>query len=416
MKSLDTLPYMIENAKQYLITQNPCLNETLQRCLFCCSDQVPLMAIGWHNQAPIIIINLDTITGLPFPELCGVLEHEVLHLVMGHLHSRKSKSNHQVWNIACDLAINQLVAGKLPEGALMDFTFLGDEAQKYLGPFLQGASAEMLYQLIMAWMLENDINEDQLQDIENHETWSLVEEDDKIEEDDDVEENDIIKEDGGSGKGQTEAEELQELEHIFDMAKKIQQLKKLDVQKIPDRIPLPTAVVSWYTVLSDITQDLVSHHKLHSLMYINRRYPYIYAGTRRKKIGHIVVYVDQSGSVSNTTLTNIRNALIELSYSFDFVTYPFTHTVHDSHKETIKNGSIPDMKKRLSGGTCFSSIVEHVEELETRPSTYIICTDGAAPLPPKTSIPRYWIMFDVGSHSSHVNAFLENGERCFVVS
>ena len=76
---------MIENAKQYPITQ-PCLNETLC-CLFCCSDQVPSMAIGWHNQAPIIITDLDTITGLPFPELCGVLEHEVLHLVMGHLHS-----------------------------------------------------------------------------------------------------------------------------------------------------------------------------------------------------------------------------------------------------------------------------------------------------------------------------------------
>ena len=145
----------------------------------------------------------------------------------------------------------------------MDSTFLGDEAQKYLGPFLQGASAEMLYQLIMAWMLENNIDEDQLQDIENHETWSLVEEDDTIEEK------------GGSGKGQTEAKELQELENIFEMAKKIQQLKKLDVQKIPDRIPLPNTVISWYTVLSDITQDLISHHKLHSLIYINRRYPYI---------------------------------------------------------------------------------------------------------------------------------------------
>ena len=111
----------------------------------------------------------------------------------------------------------------------------------------------------------------------------------------------------------------------------------------------------------EFLQDLVSHHKLHSLMYINRRYPYIYAGTRRKKVSHIVVYVDQSGSVSDITLTNIRNALIELSYSFDFVTYPFTHTVHDRHKETIKIGYIPDIKKRLSGGTCFSSIVEHVE-------------------------------------------------------
>ena len=408
MKLLNPLPHIVENAKQYLIVQNPCLKETLQKCLFCYSDQTSIMAIGWHNQAPIIIVNLDKITLLTFPEICAVLEHEVLHLVMGHLHSRKGKSNHHVWNIACDLAINQLVTGKLPEGALIDFTFLGDDAQKYLGPFLSGASAEILYQLIMAWILENNIDEDELKDIKNHEKWTVIEEDDS-------EENDKIEEDDGSGKGQTETEELQKLENIFETAKKIQQLRELDIQKIPEKIPLPNTVVSWYSVLSDITQDLMSHHKLHSLMYINRRYPYIYAGTRRKKISHIVVYVDQSGSVSDTTLTIIRNALIELSYSFDFVTYPFTHTVHDGHKEIIKNGYIPEMKQRLSGGTCFSSIVEHVETLETRPSTYIICTDGAAPLPPKTSIPRYWILFDAGSHSSHVNEFLQNRERCFVV-
>ncbi len=104
-----------------------------------------------------------------------------------------------------------------------------------------------------------------------------------------------------------------------------------------------------------------------------------------------------------------------MSYSLDFIAYPFTHTVHDSHKEIVRNGSIPEMKQRLSGGTCFSSIVEHIETLETRPSTYIICTDGRDSIPPKTSIPRYWIMFDVGFHSSHINTFLENGERCFVV-
>ncbi len=137
MKLLNPLPYIVESAKQYLITQNPCLNETLQKCLFCYSDQTSLMAIGWHNQSPIIIVNLDKIIELPFPEVCGVLEHEVLHLVMGHLHSRRSKSNHIVWNIACDLAINQLVTAKLPKGALVDFSFLGDEAQKYFDPFLQ---------------------------------------------------------------------------------------------------------------------------------------------------------------------------------------------------------------------------------------------------------------------------------------
>ena len=57
-------------------------------------------------------------------------------IALGHGSSslKKSKSNHQVWNIACDLAINQLVAGKLPEGALMDFTFWG-RSPKYFSPF-----------------------------------------------------------------------------------------------------------------------------------------------------------------------------------------------------------------------------------------------------------------------------------------
>ena len=63
MKLLNPLPQIVDYAKQYLITQNICLKETLQKCLFCYSDQTKLMAIGWYNQAPIIIVNLDNITG-----------------------------------------------------------------------------------------------------------------------------------------------------------------------------------------------------------------------------------------------------------------------------------------------------------------------------------------------------------------
>ena len=67
---------------------------------------------------------------LPMSELTAVMEHEVMHLIFKHP-ARKKDKDHTIWNIACDMAINQMIEGlpkdcvfpknfQLPEGKIAE--------------------------------------------------------------------------------------------------------------------------------------------------------------------------------------------------------------------------------------------------------------------------------------------------------
>jgi predicted metal-dependent peptidase len=86
-----------------------------------------------------IVYNPEFFTSLSPHELQGVLLHEVAHVVFGH-HLRRCYRDAYRWNIACDLAINHLLAEAgitLPDAAIypgilpyQDFP-IGQEAEKY---------------------------------------------------------------------------------------------------------------------------------------------------------------------------------------------------------------------------------------------------------------------------------------------
>lgn len=64
--------------------------------------------------------------------LDGVKVHEAFHRVLKH-HLRQGKRDHQLWNIACDYAINPIIIDSdlsLPDGALFDIRFKGMSAEK----------------------------------------------------------------------------------------------------------------------------------------------------------------------------------------------------------------------------------------------------------------------------------------------
>ena len=80
------------------------------------SDAIPTAATDGVR----ILYNPSFIAGLTSAELLGVLAHEVLHCACGHPWRRDQRDPHG-WNIACDLAINQIIlaAGlSLPKGHL----------------------------------------------------------------------------------------------------------------------------------------------------------------------------------------------------------------------------------------------------------------------------------------------------------
>ena len=75
---------------------------------------------GYH-----IFFNPQWISNLPDPEIEGVIAHEVLHVIFGHSDRLRSRDP-EIWNIACDHAINLFLLTQgfsLPKGGAMDWAY-----------------------------------------------------------------------------------------------------------------------------------------------------------------------------------------------------------------------------------------------------------------------------------------------------
>jgi predicted metal-dependent peptidase len=105
------------------------------------SSSVDTAGVAWSGQMYVLYVNPDFFGKLRLSERRAVLKHEVLHIVFRHLTRLKTRVPH-VFNIAADLAINQLCHG-LPEGALHieDFMHLGlvrnETAEEYYDVLLK---------------------------------------------------------------------------------------------------------------------------------------------------------------------------------------------------------------------------------------------------------------------------------------
>jgi predicted metal-dependent peptidase len=85
------------------------------------------MATDGYN----IFINIEFVQTLTEDEVIGVLAHEVMHCVLGHI-DRRGTRNQEIWNIAIDFATNLMLfdAGvNLPRTGLLDRAYRGMTAQ-----------------------------------------------------------------------------------------------------------------------------------------------------------------------------------------------------------------------------------------------------------------------------------------------
>jgi predicted metal-dependent peptidase len=115
---------IFERAVYGLLDSNPFYANMLMlvRRQFTDDDStIPTAAITFTNP-PILIINKNFFAKITAREQEGTLEHELLHLVMRHDNKRFNPnyySDFSLVNIACDLAINQLIQdGKLIKEAV----------------------------------------------------------------------------------------------------------------------------------------------------------------------------------------------------------------------------------------------------------------------------------------------------------
>jgi predicted metal-dependent peptidase len=122
---------------------------------------------------------------------------------------------------------------------------------------------------------------------------------------------------------------------------------------------------------------------------INKRYPYIHAGTKVKRHARIAISIDQSGSVDDDMLAKFFTELNSLAKIAEFTVIPFDTDISDSQVYVWKKGKYRKIERVRQGGTDFNAPTEYVNGKDF--DGHIVLTDMQAPKPISSKCQRMWM-------------------------
>ena len=127
---------------------------------------------------------------------------------------------------------------------------------------------------------------------------------------------------------------------------------------------------------------------------INRKYPYIHPGRKRGHSAHLAIYLDQSGSVSDSDIALLFGELNNLASRRQIDLFNFDTEVDEKSKVTLKRGRTAPPLRTRCGGTNFSAPMKHIDDNKSSYDGMIILTDGEAcdPGPPLRGVRRCWVI------------------------
>ena len=328
--------------------------------------------------------NPDFANRLTFNEVCGVLIHELYHLLLLH-HTRKGMRKHSLWNEATDYAINIIVTDmgfSLPKGVLLD--------QKY-----RDKSAEDIYRALDKKQDEDSkSNKGQGEPDSNGDSKGPgnTDSDDKNPDKSDKE---------GKGNPAKDAP-------IEDLAKTLGEVRESKEDNAEEKIKgqiiravatakqagnMPSAAVieaveqakeqkySWEELLNRfITENSATDY---SFECPDRRFLYsgfVLPDMDTPAIGEIVFAIDTSGSVSTA---EVQRLVSEVQYCLDIIagskeSPKFTVIYCDAaiqHVEVIDENTVKANPKG-GGGTRFSPVFEYIEKSDIDVDALFYVTDG----------------------------------------
>jgi predicted metal-dependent peptidase len=391
---------------------------------------------GYHD----LMWNPTFTAQLSDQQLIGVQEHELLHIILGHTTKRrpeyksmsinskgqaeiKDKEDqvmNELWNIACDLAINCMIEGDLfdPKGLKDVGLFPGE---KQFAQFPKNRTAEFYFEELYKQHKQNMKDLDALlKDLKkqfaegkigSHGEW--VEADGKTRK--------VTKESGkaaarkGAGEAKTSgadkdaptadeiAKEIEDISEEMGLGQqagtsggttKYTDLSKGKELKVPGWMKKTThASVHGFEVSPVATRKVP-----------NRRYGILFPG--KKRVAHrnsCAVFVDVSGSIDRPKLVKFTEHLNKLKKYADFDLTFFNHSLIDvngrehspSEGEKCRCKWKTGMNFYVGGGTDFEPIMLYWNRVRSKYDAMFIFTDGEASYQTAPLRPREvnWILY-----------------------
>lgn len=330
-------------------------------------------------------VNPDFWSSLSNDHKYGLIKHEVLHLVMKHLFLQKNYSNKILFNIACDLVVNQYIKPlQLPEGAIILDTF-SDLRTKY-GIVLEPFQSTDYYYKALQPVIQNpgkfpdsgtlgDLMADkENEQLAKHKNWYVFEEIDKASE--------KIMEYQLYNQIKTVVDKFKSRPGGYGLlpANLIEYLNSFLASYKPQ--------VDWKRELKKFAASSNSSFIKNTLRRPSKRYGTT-PGIKIKRRNRLLVALDTSGSVPSDDITKFFGELHQIwRHGAEVI---ITECDAAIQKTYPYKGEIPG-KIHGRGGTSFTPPIILANQ-EINPDGIVYFTDGfASPPNVKSRAPILWII------------------------
>lgn len=399
---MDTeLTKKLETAKTRLLLWNPFFGTLLMHFDMQITENAGRCNTALVTNTNLMLFNREFLGSLTVGETVFVLAHEVMHVALSHL-LRLEDRIPEVWNLACDAVINDILQHEKVGEPLKDAYFLKN---------VQDKSAEEIYsELVKRYskILKK------IQDMKQKGSGKRALSDSGNAQPDTQNGNkkrsstgglpdnvlrDILPEELGN-MPQSERIERQTLARIA-MAQSLAAAEALGNgigtgSYLARRLKsFFESNVPWYRKLERFmvskTRNATSWRRP------NKRYLGRYYLPRRDfspSMGEVSIIVDSSGSVGDEDLGHFKGHIVRIieecrpsAVNLLFVTSEVEYARHFEKYDPIE---FPDQS--WSGGTDMCAGIEWVKKNAPDSELVIILTDGFTPFPEKEEMPLYWVM------------------------
>jgi len=420
-------PYLLD-----LLWNEPFYAAVMRKLTKIRTESLPTAGVTGEKGELKLFWNPRFVASLSAKEVRGLLKHECWHIILGHIFDRR-KEPHKQWNYATDWAVNcNIPEEELPKCGLQagsPYPDLTPEQLEKMNPeALQNYSALSEFQARLPkfksaeWYFSEFMQDEEAQkalkgmqgeggepgepgeggspgegdgngipgDMDSHEGWDALSDEDReflkgkvkhiVEE--------AAKEADGKSRGWGS---------IGAAGRKV--IREIISKEIP-----------WQAVLKKFCGMTRRANRASNMRRMNRKYPGIHPGFNKGYTSSIAVYVDQSGSVSDSDLELLFGELRSLARQTEFTVFNFDTAVDVKSERVWKRSKTPDGNRTRFGGTCFSCVTEHANKNSHRFDGYLILTDGEACDPGHSKLKRGWVI------TPGDKLYFEASKRDFVIN
>lgn len=305
-------------------------------------------AVSFNLDHFVLHIDPDKFNAWPIEHRLGVLKHEMLHILNGHLLRFEDRENFKKWNYATDCAINQLIeSSHLPQGCITPANLPVAKGTK-VPPMV---NSEQYYDLIDDGQLPPDSGDGQIDD---HSEWK-------------------------NSVGANES--LQK-----DIAKNMMEKAANETQK--SRGNLPSAFADWLELNSNshqiswqqVLRNLAGNKRVSTrstVMRTARRFPKRedLRGKTKNRMFNILLIGDESGSVSSEELVQ---GIAEVQNICKLTRSDLNYIAIDTqaHAPVKLTSSQRTFKRVASGGTNLHPAIDMAKDHRIDYQAVVVITDG----------------------------------------